>query len=58
MPLRQGLLGYGFQTARGFIYAAAKPLELSEMNCRALLDELCTHLPAAVEALIAQRQAA
>jgi len=23
MPLRQGLLGYGFQTSRGFIYSAA-----------------------------------
>src|SRR6185436_12829880 len=30
MPLRQGLLGYGFQTSRGFIYAAATPLQLSE----------------------------
>jgi urease accessory protein UreF len=58
MPLRQGLLGYGFQTARGFIYAAAKSLALSEMNCRALLDELCSNLPAAVEELIAQRKAA
>ena len=58
MPLRQGLLGYGFQTARGFIYAAARSLELSEMNCRALLQELCTHLPGAVEELIAHRQAA
>lgn len=58
MPLRQGLLGYGFQTARGFIYAAAKSLELSEKNCRALLEELCAHLPAAVEELIAQRKAA
>ena len=55
MPLRQGLLGYGFQTTRGFIYAAAKPLSLSEKKCRALLDELCADLPAAVETLIAQR---
>ena len=55
LPLRQGLLGYGYQTARGFIYAAAKPLQLSEMNCRGLLEELCGHLPAAVEELIAQR---
>lgn len=58
MPLRQGLLGYGFQTTRGFIYAAAESLELSEVNCRALLEELCMHLPGAVEVLIAQRQAA
>jgi urease accessory protein UreF len=58
IPLRQGLLGYGFQTTRGFIYAAAKPLELSEKDCRALLDELCGNLPEAVELLIAQRVAA
>ena len=58
LPLRQGLLGYGYQTARGFIYAAAKPLQLSEMSCRALLEEQCGNLPGAVEELIAQRVAA
>jgi urease accessory protein UreF len=58
MPLRQGLLGYGFQTTRGFIYAAAKSLQLSENDCRALLEELCAGLPAAVENLLAERVAA
>ncbi len=58
LPLRQGLLGYGFQTTRGFIYAAARPLQISEMNCRNLLEELCSNLPEAVEGLIAQRAAA
>lgn len=58
IPLRQGLLGYGYQTTRGFIYSAAKPLKLSENDCRALLDGLCGNLPAAVEGLIAQRVAA
>jgi urease accessory protein UreF len=58
IPLRQGLLGYGYQTTRGFIYSAAKALQLSEKDCRALLDELCGNLPAAVEGLIAQRAAA
>ncbi|HLX71798.1 MAG TPA: urease accessory UreF family protein [Verrucomicrobiae bacterium] len=58
MPLRQGLLGYGYQTTRGFIYSAAKDLKLSENKCRTLLDELCANLPAAVEGLIAQRVAA
>jgi len=58
LPLRQGLLGYGYQTTRGFIYSAAKSLQLSENNCRALLDELCAELPAAVEGLIGQRIAA
>jgi urease accessory protein UreF len=48
VPLRQGLLGYGFQTSRGFIYAAAPSLRLSERDCRALLEELCEPLPEAV----------
>ena len=58
MPLRQGLLGYGFQTTRGFIYAASRSLSLSEKLCRALLEELCASLPSAVESLIARRAAA
>lgn len=58
IPLRQGLLGYGYQTTRGFIYSASKALQLSEKDCRALLNELCDNLPAAVESLIAQRVAA
>ena len=58
MPLRQGLLGYGFQTTRGFIHASAKSLRLSEKRCRDLLDELCGGLPGAVEELIARRVAA
>ena len=58
LPLRQGLLGYGFQTTRGFIHAAARSLELSEKEGRTLLQELCVPLPAALELLIAQRAAA
>ena len=58
LPLRQGLLGYGFQTTRGSIFSAAKSLELSETECRELLEELCAHLPEMVEILIAQRAAA
>jgi urease accessory protein UreF len=52
LPLRQGLLGYGFQTTRGFIYSAARSLQLSEKDCRALLEDLCAGLPRAVEGLI------
>ena len=55
MPLRQGLLGYGFQTTRGFIHSAAKSLRLSERECRALHEELCAGLPPAVETLLARR---
>jgi len=57
LPLRQGLLGYGFQTTRGFIYAASPSLRLSESECRALLQELCAGFPAALEQLLAQTPA-
>ena len=58
LPLRQGLLGYAFQTTRGFIYSAARDLQLSEKDCRALLEELSGTLPAAVEAQIGSHKAA
>lgn len=49
LPLRQGLLGYAHQTTRGFIYSAARMLQLSEKQCRAIFDEFCETLPGAVE---------
>jgi len=49
LPLRQGLLGYAHQTVRGFIYSAARMLDLSERACRQLFDELCEDLPLAIE---------
>ncbi len=52
LPLRQGLLGYAHQTTRGFIYAAARTLRLSERQCRGLFDELCADLPGALKALL------
>jgi urease accessory protein UreF len=55
LPLRQGLLGYARQMLRGFIYAAARMLKLSEHQCRELFDELCSGLPEAIEELLAQR---
>jgi urease accessory protein UreF len=58
LPLRQGLLGYGHQTTRGFIYSAARMLSLSERQCRDLFDTLCAGLPEAIEALLAQNVAA
>ena len=58
LPLRQGLLGYAHQTTRGFIYSAARMLNLSEHQCRALFDTLCADLPKAIEALLAQKVAA
>ena len=58
LPLRQGLLGYGFQTTRGFIYAASPSLRLSERECTGLLQELCAGFPAALGTLLAQSIAA
>lgn len=58
LPLRQGLLGYAHQTTRGFIYAAAQMLRLSEHECRELFDELCVGLPEAVDALVREPAAA
>ncbi|MGA2656742.1 MAG: urease accessory UreF family protein [Verrucomicrobiota bacterium] len=56
LPLRQGLLGYAHQTTRGFIYSAPRSLRLSERTCRALFDELCAGLPAAIEPLFREAQ--
>jgi urease accessory protein UreF len=52
LPLRQGLLGYAWQTSRSFIHAAAKPLKLTEEQCRELLQQQCDPLPAVVEGMV------
>src|SRR2546421_8063210 len=57
LPLRQGLLGYAHQTTRGFIYAAARLLRLSERECRRIFDESCADFPGAVEELLAVNSA-
>ena len=46
------------QTTRGFIYAAAKSLQMSEHQCRELFEAQCGPLPAAVENLLRIRAAA
>ena len=58
LPLRQGLLGYAQQTTRGFIYAAARSLRLSEHECRDLFDVLCGNLPAALGELLREESVA
>jgi len=55
LPLRQGLLGYAHQTIRGFIYSAARMLNLSERACRQLFDELSADLPLAIEEQLKER---
>ncbi len=57
LPLRQGLLGYAHQITRGFIHAAARSLQVTEAECRALFDAMCEPLPEAVEALLARESA-
>jgi len=58
LALRQGLLGYAHQTTRGFIYAAARMLQLSEHQCRDLFENLCADLPQEVDGLLRQEAAA
>lgn len=52
LPLRQGLLGYAHQTSRGFIYSAAPMLQLSEKDCRALFEEVCSPLYERLDVLL------
>ena len=58
LALRQGLLGYAHQTTRGFIYSAARMLQLSEHQCRDLFERLCVGLPEAVDELLREKAAA
>jgi len=58
LPLRQGLLGYAHQTARSFIYSAARSLRLSEAQCRRVFDSVSDGLPEAIETLLQEKAAA
>ncbi len=58
LPLRPGLLGYAHQALRGFIHAAARSRQFTEADCRALFEERCAPLPAAVELLLGKQAAA
>jgi urease accessory protein UreF len=52
IPLRQGLLNYGWQTLDGFVRAAARPLKLAAGDCEQLLIESIPGLRAAVETAV------
>jgi urease accessory protein UreF len=58
MPLRQGLVGYAHQTVRSFLYSAARSLHLSERECRALFDDICSDLPTAIDVQLKEWTAA
>ncbi|HTG45893.1 MAG TPA: urease accessory UreF family protein [Verrucomicrobiae bacterium] len=49
LPLRQGLLHYGRQTLRGFIYSAARSLDLRDEACLELQVELNSGLASLIE---------
>jgi urease accessory protein UreF len=53
LPLRQGLLSYARHTVRGFIGAAARPLQLTAEECGALLAEHCADLLRELEDIVA-----
>jgi urease accessory protein UreF len=52
LPLRQGLLSYAQQTARGFIRAAASPLRVGQVRCEDLMSEVCSGPSKAVNTLL------
>lgn len=53
IPLRQGLLHYGHQTLGGFVYRAARSLDLHEDACRTLIQENVATLPPFIEQTLA-----
>lgn len=52
LPLRQGLIHYGDQALRGFLYFAGRRLQLAERQCRAILAELSPRVVPAVEKML------
>ncbi len=50
IPLREGLLAYGFQTVRGFASAAAAALVLDPSQGQSIAADVCSQLPLRVEA--------
>lgn len=54
IPLRQGLLHYARQTLGGFLQSAAGPLDLTEITCTELLDELSLSLPPLIQDTVTQ----
>jgi len=53
LPLRQGLMNYARKTFSGFVHAAAPSLNLSEHDCRQLLDVASADLPRRLEPMLA-----
>jgi len=44
---------YAYRTMGGFVYAAARSLQLSQEDCREIAEDLCNDLPQAIESTLA-----
>lgn len=56
LPLRQGLIYYGQQTMRGFIWSAARHLQLPEHTCEDLHENVCAGLVREVNHLLPAKE--
>lgn len=53
LPERQGLMHYAYRTMGGFVRGAARSLQLTERECRDMVEDLCDGIPQAIEATLA-----
>lgn len=53
IPLREGLLNYAYQMARGLVRAAARSLVLDDEQQRLWIEKLCAEMPQSVERSLA-----
>lgn len=56
LPPRQGLMHYAYRTMAGFVRAAARSLELTEADCRDIVEDMCEDLPQAIESTLTRPQ--
>ena len=54
LPTRQGLMHYAYRTMGGFVRAAARSLQLTETDCREIVEDMCEDLPESISATLAQ----
>lgn len=53
LPLRQGLLNYAWQTQRGFLHAASRPLRLGEAQFEEIFQRVAQGFPERIAPLLA-----
>lgn len=54
LPPRQGLMHYAYRTMAGFVRAAACSLQLTQADCRQIVENMCSDLPPAIESALAR----